>query len=331
MANHPNRGRQPRPRQILENIGREFPGAWKLFDEFRADRGKGLPDWPDWCFVPIAAAYAIVSGGGSNRVSPEQSGDPARLAALAAWRIGQGIYKFDPALYAAVIDTPLTGDIPDDVLYHLPEWCVYIETPTLDSNGFFAHLEWDANTESHELRLLIDKGDRLQIVPIHLGEGSLKASVDASLDVSKINLAALGMCLPDGLSAHITKQVEPMISLLLYVCSQASEIGVGAPPPKPRPKKTKKGWRLFPVDKPTTWDVGTRIGAALRRAYHAAETQQDPGQTATGRAKPRSHVRRAHWHTYRVGPGRKETKLNWLPPIPINVSDDMPAVSHSVD
>jgi len=30
----------------------------------REDRD--LPDWPEWCYCPLAGAYAVVSGGGSN-------------------------------------------------------------------------------------------------------------------------------------------------------------------------------------------------------------------------------------------------------------------------
>jgi hypothetical protein len=40
------------------------------------------------------------------------------------------------------------------------------------------------------------------------------------------------------------------------------------------------------------------------------------------------HVRRAHFHTYRVGPGRAGSVVKWLPPIPINM--DGPSVRPSV-
>ena len=85
----------------------------------------------------------------------------ARLGALAAWRPTQGIYRFDSSLYNAVIDTPLTGDLPCEILHRMPEWCVYVETPGLrwlgaGLYGFFAHMEWDAGTGREELRLLLD-------------------------------------------------------------------------------------------------------------------------------------------------------------------------------
>ena len=71
-----------------------------------------------------------------------------------------------------------------------------------------------------------------------------------------------------------------------------------------------------------------RLGAALRAAYHARETAPEGAG-----ASVRPHVRRAHWHTYRIGEGRAERVLRWLPPIPVNVTDvgELPAVIRRVD
>lgn len=74
-----------------------------------------------------------------------------------------------------------------------------------------------------------------------------------------------------------------------------------------------------------TWDVGLRIGAALRRA-HDAESSEGAGSGT--HARPRAHIRRAHWHTFWTGPrdGDRVARVKWLPPIPVNVGDsDLPA------
>jgi hypothetical protein len=111
-----------RPGRTLGTFSRLYPDAWKRVDELRANR-KGLGGWPDWCFLPLAGAHAIVSRG--RRLPP---GEPIRhvgvLGALAAWRVTQGIYRFDPTVLDALWETPVTGDIPTEVLFHLPEWCV---------------------------------------------------------------------------------------------------------------------------------------------------------------------------------------------------------------
>ena len=83
------------------------------------------------------------------------------LAALAAWRSTQGIYRFDPSTFDALWNTPVTGEIPTEVLYCLPEWCVFIPTPGKTwqgsrLNGFFAHLDHNLEMRRTELRLLLD-------------------------------------------------------------------------------------------------------------------------------------------------------------------------------
>jgi len=88
-----------RPLKYLGRYGKKYPDVWKLFDQFRVDRGKGLVDWPNWCFCPLAASYAIVSGGGDNQCTPETVGDVAVLGALSAWRLSQEIYRFDNTLF----------------------------------------------------------------------------------------------------------------------------------------------------------------------------------------------------------------------------------------
>ena len=60
-------------------------------------RGAELPHWPQWCYLPLFGAYAIVGGGGTNRVPIDRAQHPGVVAALAAWRMTQGIYRYDPA------------------------------------------------------------------------------------------------------------------------------------------------------------------------------------------------------------------------------------------
>jgi hypothetical protein len=121
------------------------------------------------------------------------------------------------------------------------------------------------------------------------------------------------------------KDVPSLVSLVLYLCSENAEIresgGGHRRPAHPEPKKTKKGLRLFAPDRPTHWEVGYRLGAALRR-----ESTARSADDATGtHARPRPHIRRAHWHSYWLGksnePDARRVVLKWLPPIAVNVHD----------
>jgi hypothetical protein len=52
------------PTTHLHAWGKRYPRAWRLLDDFRARAGRdGLPEWPAWCYVPLAGAYAAVLGG----------------------------------------------------------------------------------------------------------------------------------------------------------------------------------------------------------------------------------------------------------------------------
>lgn len=63
------------------------------------------------------------------------------------------------------------------------------------------------------------------------------------------------------------------------------------------------------------WDIGVRYATEVRRRL--AETSDASRPHGTGKS-PRPHIRKAHWHIYRIGPGRKETKVLWLAPIEVN-------------
>jgi hypothetical protein len=125
---------------------------------------------------------------------------------------------------------------------------------------------------------------------------------------------------------------EKVLSLLLWLCSEEPEIGASAPPTHPKPVKTKQGMRFFSADNVAVWNVGARIGAALLAAktVSAAATA---GSEAGTHARPRGHIRRAHWHTYLTGPKDNPTRvLRWISPVFVNLAPDnlMPSVIHEV-
>lgn len=92
-------------------------------------RGGDLPAWPAWCYLPLAGGMAIATQGRDPTSFQDPTGvvrDAATIAALSAWRPTKGVYQFHPQLLDALWGTPVTGDLPTQVLKRLPEWCVYI-------------------------------------------------------------------------------------------------------------------------------------------------------------------------------------------------------------
>ncbi|WP_394849635.1 hypothetical protein LZC95_19560 [Pendulispora brunnea] len=324
-----------RPVTHLESVSRDYPGVWRQYAELIAQR-RQLGDWPSWCYCPMAAAYACVSGGGSNRVGLGESGEIARVAALAAGRPTQGIYRFHPEMLSALRQTELTGDLPASHLHRLPEWCVYIELdmPSLVGHlhGFFAHLEHDANDGRSELRLLLDTDAGLAAIPVHLG-GTLEESIAGFFEEAnrvRENLlpdvpSSLTSPPPQGEMISFGSQVvQPLIAVLLYLCVGDAETrptrNRRSVHGHPGIKRDKKG-PVQPPGIPEVWETGFRLGAAMVRArdtYAAGET----GRTL------RPHIRKMHYHNFWIGSGEsRRLDLRWMPPIPVNMEmPDSPTI-----
>lgn len=347
-------------KNTLQKISRQYPSAWKHAEYFRSIRDE-LGGWDDWCYLPLGGWHSIVANsiGAAQIQSMEKLADISKLAALGAWRMTQGIYRFEPEIYHALINTRTNNTLPSELLFRLPEWCVYIETPGImwsgaELRGVWAHLEHDVNNKRKELRLLSDsKLGNLPMV-LHLGDHSLYDALTQSIATSNQNLQdaqSYGVVTSKFGSVNFSDQqikklvdetINPIISLLLYLCTESPDItnnGQPGAPSNPKPKKVKKGWRTFATNQATTWDVGVRVGAAIKQA--ATMSDHSDGET-TGRTV-RPHIRRAHWHTYLSGKRKREDgsdipasqrrrELKWIPPLPIAVTspDELPAVIRTV-
>lgn len=359
-----------RPTRYLRLVQQHLPHLGRDVDQMRAQRGKGLPAWPDWCFLPLAGAAALAS---AHAQAAAKLGGSAIgiIGALAAWRATQGVYRIAQEMFDALTQTPLTGKLPSTLFYRLPEWCVYIQCPTpiplfrplpakspaLLLHGWYVHLEWDAKERHTELRLALDMedtpGSLMGLLPyaLHIGDWDLEESIRQSTqyalrgleryDVSAALLSvaereaaktALGRLSGSGLLAEV---FAPVVSVTLYLCSVSADIGWkgGTPPARPQPVRTKAGPRLFPPPKPQVWDVGFRVGAALRAGARPARDAESPeGPAVPGKARPIPHVRRAHWHTFWTGRGRTVPTVRWLHPILVAAErGDLVPTIHSVD
>lgn len=305
-----------RPLEHLNAASKLYPDVWQQVNKFRLSKGKDLPDWPNWCFLPMAATFAIVSGGGNMPFN--QVGDVARLAALIAWRYTQGVYRFEPSVYQSISNTIAKGDIPVEVLFRLPEWGLYIETPELDEYGFFAHLEHDINTGRAELRLLIDSEDALYPIILHLGDWTVTEAIDRAISEAAKQGEFNKHDLPvDMMITHQSAIAHHCISLLLYLCSEQPDIQPieRELPARPKAKKVKGDWKLFPPKKPKIWHVGKEVAKQI-----SAVLGETSGET---RNSPAPHIRRAHWHGFWKGSkGTSSRKFiyKWLPPTVINAN-----------
>ena len=324
-----------RPKQILRDIGRQWPEAWQQVKKFRSIKGQGL-DWPDWCYLPIAAGVAIATGGENERLYQVSFSKlpPAVITAAASWRVSQGVYRFDADLYNSLISQPLDGNVPCEALKRLPEWCVYIECMSVkfgDSPivGFWAHLESDANDNRMELRLvlMLEGGDNIP-VPVHLGDWTLEEGI-ARMQTESEKQAAIHSFgnLP---KINFTAEIVPLVQLVLYLCAENADMPVI---PRHPLNRVRMSGQVDVLREPKFWSVGERIGTAIRKYRNEIGGLSESEKTPGTHASPRPFIRRAHWHHFWAGPmqGDRKLILRWLPPIPVGVDEDEgPVVIHKV-
>lgn len=332
-----------RAQAALVEAARDYPDCWKRFDFLRHDvQARGVR-WSSWCWAPLAAAYAVASGG--ETLPLELAGDVSRLGALAAWRVTQGIYRLDETLLDELWQSDVDGSLPVETLLHLPEWCVYVETPgrTFGGrplHGFWAHLEEDSHeggvgAPRVELRFVLDTDEGLIGLPLHLGRGrgTLVEAIAGAVDEMLAN-AATAISSPEAqlLAGHVDVlhralgELRPLVSVVLYLCTAAAEelrTADGRSPshPAPRPGRRGEAPRYYPPTRAALYTPGVRLGAALRAAR--AREASAAGVVGTGHS-PMGHVRRAHWHTYVLGPrdGERRREVRWLPPILVRLEPD---------
>lgn len=311
----------------LDRLPGLVPQVWSRHEKVRAIASEKKP-WPAWCYAPTALAYAL-SG-------PDAHGMAAKIAALAAWRMTKIILRFDPTLKEALMGTELNGAIPVEVMNRLPGWCVYVELDGLatfrgPAHGVWCWIEPASYTDPKPLYLMLllntasdadtmGDEDSMLSLALRLEGDSLLSSVRA----------AMGEAVETWVVEELGSIVEPIVSMLLYVCSAGSELsreGVPGWPTLPLPVRTRRhGERLYPAQKHTTWDAGVRLGAAIR----AAQATASHAGSGEGRTGPIAHLRRPHWHTYVLGPREvalkaRQRDVRWMPPIAVGV-DDLAAV-----
>jgi hypothetical protein len=189
--------------------------------------------------------------------------------------------------------------------------------------GFFFYITWDHELDQLNAAFLLDMEDELLPYNIFIGPWSLTEAAKRVLeDTKKYTMGQ--MTFHPKTTERSVKILSPLLSLVLYLCSENSDISDpnGDKPLFPKPIKTKKGPKMIPVNSARIWDVGVRMGSALRKARSVMTTD-----TFNKSNTKRPHIRRAHYHHFLVGPklsqSEKERRfvLKWLPPIPVNVED----------
>jgi len=252
------------------------------------------------------------------------------MASTYIWRCSKGVYRFAPEIYEALVRQPLSGNLPQECLYRMPEWAVYIETPGLSyeripMEGFIAHLDYNLYSRGIDLQFAIfRKGiPNPKMIALPLGEGTLLDAMDRVDRVDELFAGNTTNIRYVGSRDEYRQTFSSMLQLLLYICSDEPDMPTIEHPQK---RRRLSGGVQTPTE-PRVWDVGVRISAAIRR--YGNQPKEDPrslenDEAPGAHASPRPHVRSAHWHTYWTGPRDavfpdRKPVMRWIPPLPIGM------------
>lgn len=324
-----------RPAEDLSRLMHNQPNLPQFVNDIYKEKMQGELDWPSWCFIPVSIWSKLAERAFDSSAQMDLRSLSSFLSfvpSVGTWRYSQGVYRFDAELLAALKDTPVTGDLPADVLLRLPEWAIFVETPGFtfyghETEGFYASLDWNMQHQVPELRLMFAVPPaRFQTLAIVLDDTPLEdiltgmvQHIDLAQDIIKDHPELTPPERESAINKKFVEELSSYLSLLLFICSDEPEIDdlrvPGSSPKYASARKTKRGWRFFPAEKERIWNIGQKIGEKLRQ-----HVKEDDGTVheATGRTV-RTHLRRGHWHGVWTGPrkgkGEQKFKLNWLPPI----------------
>ncbi|MCU4750229.1 hypothetical protein [Streptomyces sp. G-5] len=288
-----------RAEALLRELRRRYPDALaRSIRDAEAKGQPGAPQWPDWCWLPMGSAFAVIAPQHGQRLLP---GDPrvadiARISALTTWRLGKGVYWLDSEAVAphtegmwarpgVPAERPLQPVRERLLGGGLPQQCVYIAWPPMDEEtkrklgplalrGLFLHLEYDWNSGRPELRLLIDRDgtwDGLRGVPVPLDRPTLLA---AGRELAHEGLSILGLDADDEQTESLAEKERagmfalwPTILTLIDPSVVISGFDHPADRPQPAEPRTKGGiirWRG--AQDVTRWRVSTHQPRPTLRA-----------------------------------------------------------------
>jgi len=337
------------PGRMIQYYTNKFPGLWGLITKARSEMDTG--EWPGWCHTPYIVITKVIGDiiGMENvrdLVDPDKRAEYAdriealnflvpTLCAIYNWSKTKNIYKFDKTISDELLNTKFDGNVPVKALLKLPDWCMFIEipeSPIKNCTEFFVLPDCSDKSGDDVLFLLPTCGnDKMVCAPlcIHLSditiEESLKLGIELNRRLYNNNFYSHS---EEAVIEHTKNLIAPMLHHVLYLCSEKPDIVNHNPHSTHKsPNKTSS---YFPIQ----WDVGVRVGAAIRKVH-----PENSGATRTphegGHNRPRPHVRRAHWHHYWTGPRKEAQELivKWLHPALVNASEEdaLPAVIHEVE
>lgn len=251
------------------------------------------------------------------------------------WSKNKKVYKLAPGFFEELLRTQDSSGVPSSVFSHLPFNTFYMDLSRVNSLGnivgAFVHVSTSQDDLGLAVYMVTENREMFSYYKTFRDDGSGQVSVDLDNVDELQGLSVLDISLEcDGTIRSKMKNagedfrrraLKGIMQCLIFLSIPTAHIDVSENEVtkrtyKPRPPHSAIRNKFSEVQ---IFDVGIRYSKAISAAKKKLSgIQRNSGmplpQMIENRKPPRPHVRCAHWQRYHVGAGRKEIRINWIPP-----------------
>lgn len=239
------------------------------------------------------------------------------------WRKNKTIYDFSPSF---LTELEKTEDAPvyTSILKKLPftDYIMTIPSSTQKYNAMFIHIEFDGT----DTLFLVCPFEAIKN-PEHSSYCQCSIWCEDGKNVIETFKETYGEK-----TANYERFLKLAISASYYLASKNAEINKIQIPKDKRPviitNRTRKPKKVNINSFAVGYKTGKRFETQV--AYRNSKTNSTKAEYAISGKNKRPHVRRAHWHHYWTGEGRKNLEVRWIEPVFVLGTEASSAVSHRV-
>lgn len=295
------------PLKLIRNMELNYPNGFNLYEEKLHTRSENE--------IP----FDIASDLGLYFFPHEKQHEAAEVCALlltvvGEWRKSKQVYSFSDELIE-LICTSEEAVLDRNIFEYLPYPCFYVEVKDI-SNIHGVFVKYINDTANNHIIFLVVCNDGTFCYNIFDLEGSSTFYTMTKKYVDEFEEREY--------KESLKKCILFAFQSAVYLCAKNCDV-VENPTQRGiyKPGRNIKD-KFSEIRK---WDVGYRIAKEVRKSLSVSPT---PGKSQPAHNRPREHWRKAHWHTYWVGPkGNQRKELRFIAPIHVNDNDDeLPIVDH---
>ncbi|MBQ8298967.1 MAG: hypothetical protein IJX99_03740 [Clostridia bacterium] len=296
------------PLKLIRSMELNYPKGFEIYEERLSHKAEDE--------LPFDIASAV-----SLHFFPDSKYQEAAevcallLTVVGEWRKSKQVYSFSKELTDMICDSE-EALLDSNIFEYLPYPCFYLEVKDVaDIHGVF--VKYISDAANHHIIFVVICNDGTFCYNIFDLEGSSTFYTMTKKYADEFEEAKYR----DGLRKCILFAFQASV----YLCAKNCDVAENPNQQKVyKPSKSIKD-KFSEIRK---WDVGYRIAKEVKMT--STTPPISAGKSQSGHNRPREHWRKAHWHTYWVGPrGQQRKELRFIAPIHVNdIGDQLPIVNH---